>query len=137
LVEQRERSSVASNANRKVVLIVEDLEDVRKMFHEFLSLQGHEVHSEASGENGLEALLSLKPDIAFLDIGLPGMDGYEIAQRARAAGLTTLLVAVSGYGTEADKARAKAAGFHVHLTKPPDLEVLLSLVERGRVRDAD
>jgi CheY-like chemotaxis protein len=68
------------------------------------------------------------PDIALIDIGLPELDGYELARRARAAGVRARLVAITGYGLAEDKSRAVEAGFDAHLTKPAPTEVLLELI---------
>jgi CheY-like chemotaxis protein len=85
-----------------------------------LKLDGHEVHEAADGRAGLEAALRLTPDVALIDVGLPGLDGYEVARQIRAtdAGSSMVLVALTGYGQAEDRRRAVAAGFDVHLVKP-------------------
>jgi signal transduction histidine kinase len=100
------------------VVVVEDNEDVRELFVQSLADTGHSVTCAADGPSGLEALLSYGPDVAFVDVGLPGFDGYEVARRARAAGSRSRLVALSGYGQKEDKQRAAEAGFDEHLVKP-------------------
>jgi CheY-like chemotaxis protein len=76
-------------------------------------------------------LLELKPDIAIIDIGLPRLDGYEVARRARSAGVRARLVALTGYGLPEDRERAARAGFDVHLTKPVASESVLALVSEA------
>lgn len=100
------------------VLIVEDSEDVRETMRLLLEMDGHRVDQAQDGSAGLALLTRNEYDIAFVDIGLPGLDGYELARRARAQGLGLRLVALSGYGQPEDRERALAAGFDRHLTKP-------------------
>ena len=100
------------------VVVVEDNPDNREMLSALLELQGHRVESADDGPDGLERILSVNPDIALVDLGLPGFDGLELAQRARAAGCTSRLVALTGYGQPEDRTRALDAGFDDHLTKP-------------------
>jgi CheY-like chemotaxis protein len=126
---------------RRRVLIVEDNDDARRMLRHLLEQTGHEVHEAADGLAGLDQVLALEPDAAVIDIGLPGLDGYEVARRVRAAGRAdVLLIAVTGYGQSGDRQRSSEAGFDAHLTKPVDpltLESLLAnlpLDPRGRGR---
>lgn len=100
------------------VVIVEDNEDIRELFVQSLADTGHSVTCAVDGPSGLETLLASAPDVAFVDVGLPGFDGYEVARRARAAGLRSRLVAMTGYGQSSDKQRAVDAGFDEHLVKP-------------------
>ena len=102
------------------VLVVEDNADAREVLRMALTLDGHEVHEAADGPGGLEAALRLRPDVVLVDVGLPGLDGYEVAQQIRAneRGSRMLLVALTGYGQAEDRRRALAAGFDVHLVKP-------------------
>jgi CheY-like chemotaxis protein len=95
-----------------------------------LEIMGHEVHEAADGESGIAAALRLQPDFVVVDIGLPRLDGYEVARRLRAAIPHVGLVALSGYGREEDKQRAKDAGFDAHLLKPADPERLQAEMER-------
>jgi len=117
-------------AVKRRVLIVEDNRDAGDMYRMLLELAGHEVLLAADGPSGLEMLKSARPDIALVDIGLPGMDGYELAKRFRAeAGADrVVLVALTGYGSSNDRERSKRAGFDHHLTKPVDADALRSLL---------
>jgi two-component system, sensor histidine kinase len=111
-------SAVSSRPRR--VLLIEDNADITDLIRTQLEMWGHEVSVAHDGPSGLEAALRLRPDIALLDVGLPGMDGYELAARIRRdpAGTEMRLVAMTGYGRPEDRARALAAGFDVHLVKP-------------------
>jgi CheY-like chemotaxis protein len=112
------------------VLLVEDSDDNREMMRELLEMEGFRVDVAIDGAQGIEQALALRPSIAIVDIGLPEMDGYEVARRVRAAlGRGITLVALTGYGQPDDFDRAAAAGFDVHLTKPvniADLEAALA-----------
>ena len=117
------------------VLVVDDQEDVRESLRLLLELKGHEVITAANGEEGLTAFESFQPDIAFVDIGLPGMDGLELARRLRKTGRgkTAVLAALSGYGRDEERADSIKAGFDVHLTKPVtprDLDKAFRLLSR-------
>jgi signal transduction histidine kinase/ActR/RegA family two-component response regulator len=103
------------------VVLVEDADDIREMLQELLEVGGHSVWAAADGPHGVETILQVGPDIAFVDIGLPGFDGYEVARRLRARGATVPLVALSGYGRQEDRQLAKQAGFDAHITKPVDV----------------
>lgn len=118
----------------KKILLVEDNSDSRSMLGDLLRLWGHEVEAVGDGLAGLEEIGRDPPDAALIDIGLPKLDGYRVAERARSLPGTAklLLVALTGYGMPEDRARALAAGFDEHLVKPVDLEQLIDLLERGR-----
>jgi signal transduction histidine kinase/ActR/RegA family two-component response regulator len=109
----------ASVAPRRV-LIVEDNADAREVLQTALVLDGHDVHQAGDGPSGLEAALRLVPDVVLIDVGLPGLDGYEVARQIRARETDTrmLLVALTGYGQADDRRRALEAGFDIHLVKP-------------------
>jgi DNA-binding response OmpR family regulator len=100
------------------------------MLRDALYLAGHEVHTCADGNAGVEAARALRPDIALIDIGLPGASGYAVAERIRAesGGNAMLLIAVTGYGQPEDRARSLAAGFDLHATKPIDMVQLLATI---------
>jgi PAS domain S-box-containing protein len=104
------------------ILIVEDSQDSRDMLRLLLEHAGHEVHEALDGPSGVEAILSIRPDIALVDVGLPGLDGYEVARRVRAhaGGPRVRLVALTGYGLPDDQRRSREAGFDAHLVKPVD-----------------
>lgn len=115
-----ESSVPALRATPRRILVVEDNEDIRELFTASLERLGHTVEEAADGPNGLARLLEQPPEVAFIDIGLPGFDGLELAQRARAAGSATFLVALTGYGQAEDRKRTEAVGFDDHLVKPVD-----------------
>ena len=108
------------------VLVVEDNADGRETLKTILTLYGHEVYEAADGLSGAELAISICPDIALIDIGLPGIDGYEVARRVRASpGARQMkLVAFTGYGQEEDLQRARLAGFDACLVKPLELGAL-------------
>jgi two-component system CheB/CheR fusion protein len=117
--DSRPRNGDAEAAAKYRILVVEDNADSRSMLQMLLRLQGHEVSTAPDGVAGLEALLEQSPDLAFVDIGLPGLDGYQLARSARERGLSgTLLVALTGFGQPADQRRALDAGFDLHVVKP-------------------
>jgi CheY-like chemotaxis protein len=102
------------------VLLVDDNEDVRAMLRVLLERQGHEVHEAPDGPMAVDTALWLRPDLALVDVGLPGFDGLEVARRLRADARTSdaMLVAISGYGQPRDRRRTAEAGFEEHLVKP-------------------
>ena len=104
------------------VLIVEDNADAREGLRLLLTYAGHEVETAEDASGGLEKLKSFQPEIALIDIGLPGVDGYALARMARQAAEAqgTYLVALTGYGQAEDRQKALAAGFDTHMTKPVD-----------------
>jgi PAS domain S-box-containing protein len=114
---------------RRRILVVEDNSDARAMLRDSLEMAGHEVYDRADGAAGLAAALSLKPDAAIIDIGLPGLSGYELARRIRsvADGRMTL-IALTGYGQDEDRQRALQSGFDLHIVKPVEAEKLLEAV---------
>ncbi|HEX4927898.1 MAG TPA: response regulator, partial [Burkholderiales bacterium] len=120
-------------AARKRVLVVEDSDDIRETMRLLLSQWGHEVAIAASGEDGLEHITRERPDVAIIDIGLPGMSGYELAQRIRAMpdASAMRLIALTGYGQPADGERAREAGFDEHLLKPLAPQLLRATVAGG------
>jgi two-component system, sensor histidine kinase len=117
------------------VLLIEDNADIIDFIRIQLEMWGHEVSVARDGPSGLEAALRLRPDIALLDVGLPGMDGYELAARIRRdpAGADMRLVAMTGYGRPEDRARALAAGFDTHLVKPVHPQRLQDLLDSETV----
>jgi PAS domain S-box-containing protein len=108
------------------VLIIEDLPDVAHSLRDVLEIIGHTVEIAYDGRTGIEGIKQMRPEVVLCDLGLPDMDGYQVAQAVRANDdLTAVcLVALSGYARPEDVARAKAAGFALHIAKPPKLEDL-------------
>jgi CheY-like chemotaxis protein len=121
---------------RRRVLLVDDNLDFLEMTQAMLENAGYEVATAMDGRQALAQLVAMQPDVAFVDIGLPVMDGYAVADRARAAGVHSYLVAISGYGQPEDKQRAHAAGFDLHLTKPVAGSVLLTTITDAQRRDS-
>jgi signal transduction histidine kinase len=105
---------------RRKVLVVEDNADVLAALRSRLELDGHTVSTAADGHEGLQRLLALRPEVSIVDIGLPGITGFELARQARAAGYAGRMIALSGYGHERDRANAMVAGFDAYLVKPVD-----------------
>lgn len=123
------------------VLLVEDVSDTRKILRRLLALDGHDVREAADGHAGLAALLSNPPDVALIDVGLPGLSGYEVAAIARknSALDRVRLVALTGYGRPEDRQAVLAAGFDEHLVKPvgpADLAHVLSPRENPPMRES-
>jgi signal transduction histidine kinase len=113
------------------VLVVEDNEDARETLKRMLELAGHHVRVAVDGAAALAAVRSAVPDIALIDIGLPQMDGYEVARRIRAAHeRRPLFVAITGYGLPEDRNRSREAGFDLHLVKPVDTATLAEVLSR-------
>jgi CheY-like chemotaxis protein len=111
------------------VLIFEDLDDAREALRALLELEGHRVDAAASGPHGLEMARNHPPDVALVDIGLPEVDGYEVARQLRALGLgRPYLIALTGYGQPDDLKRARDAGFDAHLLKPVDPDALAKVL---------
>jgi len=118
------------------VLVVEDNDDGRETLKLLLQLWGHQVDVAADGLQGVQKALAKRPEVGLIDIGLPGLDGYQVAERLRAAlGHDIVLVAMTGYGQPHDRQRALDAGFDVHLVKPLAPSVLQNLLT-GRVSTA-
>jgi len=118
------------------VLVIEDNDDAREMLRNVLVLLGHEVHEAHDGASGIEQARRVRPDAALIDIGLPGIDGYEVARRIRSELPGARLAAVTGYGQPEDRERALAAGFDEHLVKPVDPDQLQRVLA-GRVGVSD
>ncbi|HXJ83345.1 MAG TPA: ATP-binding protein [Candidatus Methylomirabilis sp.] len=111
------------------ILIVEDDGNVRKALQRILLLDGHRVQVARDGPEGVELALASGPDIAFIDLGLPRLDGHEVGRRIRAAlGKPVILVALTGYGQEQDRRRSSEAGFDAHLVKPVSYDDLTRLL---------
>jgi len=117
-------------AKPRRVLVVDDNEDAAESMAMLLSVLGHEVRVQRDGPAALAAAAEFLPQAVFCDVGMPGMDGYEVATRLRQdPRLTaTLLVALTGWGSQDDKKRSCAAGFDAHLTKPASLDAIIALM---------
>ena len=116
---------------RMRILVVDDNVDSAESLAVLLRLVGHEARTVFDGRQVLVAAEAYRPELVLLDIGLPGIDGYELARRLRLepwAGQTKL-VALTGYATEEDRRKAEAAGFDHHLVKPVEFETLCRLLE--------
>ena len=118
----------------QTVLVVEDVRTLRYLMTRTLQKEGFRVSSSSSGDEGLARYLADRPEVAILDIGLPGIDGYELARRIRAADLTPrpLLIALSGYAQPEDRRASAAAGFDEHFAKPADLPKLLEVMRAAK-----
>jgi CheY-like chemotaxis protein len=113
----------------KRVLIIEDNADARQSLAQYLRLFNHEVFEAEDGISGLEKLLSIRPDVALIDVGLPRLSGYELVSEAKQTlDSQTLMVAVTGYGQSDDRQRALTAGFDEHLVKPLDLKRVIEVL---------
>jgi PAS domain S-box-containing protein len=125
-------ASVSSSSRR--VLIADDNRDGAESLGMLLESSGHEVHLAHTGPDALAAAETYRPQIAILDIGMPGMDGYQVALNIRRQvwGTPMILIALTGWGQEDDKKRAQRAGFNHHLTKPVDPDALEALFETAR-----
>ncbi len=127
-----ETSGRPSGARRKV-LVVDDNRDSAETVAKLLEIMGHQVRTARDGFEALDATKQFAPEVVLLDIGLPGLDGYELARQLREQPDfgSRVLVALTGYGQEEDRRRSKEAGFDFHLVKPVDPETLLALIDRS------
>jgi CheY-like chemotaxis protein len=116
---------------RRHVLVVEDHADAREAVRCLLEVRGHRVDVAADGPGAVDSALTSRPEVVLVDIGLPGLDGFEVARRIRASdeGKHMRLVALTGYGDVADRQRAMESGFDAHLVKPIDPDYLYQLLE--------
>jgi two-component system, chemotaxis family, CheB/CheR fusion protein len=115
------------------ILVVEDHADTARTLSMLLRLKGHETRSAPDGPSGLAEALSWRPDGVVCDIGLPGLDGWELAARLRAGlGPSAVLIALTGYCTAADVERSREAGFDHHLAKPADPDELIAALGPAR-----
>jgi signal transduction histidine kinase len=128
----------ASNGNASPtglrILLIEDNDDSREMMRHLLHLSGHDVHEASDGVSGVATALEIAPDVAIIDVGLPGLSGFEVAARLRRTpeGRQISLVALTGYGQPEDRARALNAGFDAFLVKPVEPEELQRALTRRR-----
>lgn len=121
-------ASPGSDRPRRI-LIVDDNTDAAEALAMLLVMRGHEVETRIDGTSGLAALTTFRPEIVLLDVGLPDMDGYEVARRAREsdAGRDVTLIGITGYGLPSDRVQSSEAGFDHHLTKPVNADELVRL----------
>jgi two-component system, sensor histidine kinase len=126
---EAERESPPKVAPQRI-LVIEDNRDARETLRMMLELAGHEVFAAAEGGSGLELLRSKRPRIALIDVGLPGIDGYDVARhyRSESTDPDVVLVALTGYGTAEARRRSHEAGFDHHLVKPVNASVLQELL---------
>jgi PAS domain S-box-containing protein len=128
--EYRPARSAADSTVRRRVLVADDNRDGAESLAILLGVAGHEVSVVHDGAAALTALERMRPEVALLDIGMPGLNGYEVAKRVRqmSFGRSILLVAITGWGQDKDKARARQAGFDHHFTKPIEPELITDLL---------
>jgi len=120
------------------ILLIEDNADAREALCALLELDGYEVLAAADGTEGLDLARTKAPEVALVDIGLPGFDGYEVARRMRAlATPPSVLIALTGYSEPEDRQRAKDVGFAAHLVKPVDPDDLSRLLGRLETPDPE
>ena len=131
-----QRAHRTSTSGGMLVLVVEDNRDGRESLRDLLEIWGHRVELAEDGYDGLAKALSVHPDVALVDIGLPGIDGNELARRIRASmnGDCPCLIAMTGYGQPEDRNRALEAGFDTYLVKPVEPDVLSRLLAETRER---
>ena len=125
------RQRAPGDGQPRRIVVVEDNADVRDLLRLKLRRLGHDVHVVGDGLAGVDSIVDNRPDLALVDIGLPGIDGYEVASRVRQSlGHDVVLVAVSGFGQPEDKRKAYDAGFDEHITKPADVTDIENLLSR-------
>jgi CheY-like chemotaxis protein len=128
---QERQCALGTTPTGRRVLVVDDNPDIAESTSVLLSLSGYEVQTVLSGEQALEVALLFRPDTVLLDIGMPGLDGYQVCRKLRhQRGLErTRLIAVTGYGAPQDRQRAEEAGFDHYLLKPFDCDALIALLD--------
>jgi CheY-like chemotaxis protein len=126
-------STVRTTAEFRRLLIVDDNHDAADTLRDLLALEGHEGHVAYDGPTALALARELHPEVVLCDIGLPDMDGYEVARRMRAdrALRSAHLVALTGYASAEDRRRSLAAGFDRHIAKPPDPDELARILAQA------
>ena len=127
IMTSREQVGVSGSARR--ILVVDDNVDAAESFAELLRDMGHDVRTANDGRAALELNRQWPAEVMFLDIGLPGMDGYEVARQVRVENAATRLVALTGYGHEGARSMSMEAGFARHLVKPPNIETIVAVLE--------
>ena len=128
---------MASPQRARRILVIDDNADAADSLAMLLQVRGDDVRIAHDGAEALEAERAFHPDVLLLDIGMPKMSGYEVARRIREVrGMGVLIIAITGWGQEEDRVRAREAGFNYHFAKPVDFEMLLDLIERESPRAA-
>jgi len=133
----REQGNHRSQSTRRRVLVVDDYPSAAESLMKMLELEGHDARMAHDGLTALDQVRNSWPEVVLLDIGLPGMDGYKVAESIRSLPGTAdlILIALSGYAQKEDRRRSAAAGFDYHLSKPVDVDALFRLIStrtRGR-----
>ena len=130
LLHKAEAENMASRKNALRILVADDNTDAAEMLAALLQINGHITEIANDGNSAYRIATQLVPDVAILDIGMPGLNGYEVAQLMKNSPITqaTLLIALTGWGAEHDQLRAKEAGFDFHLTKPTELSTIENLI---------
>jgi len=118
------------------VVVVDDNEDIRETTSDLLREFGHSVEVARNGEEGVALILDTEPDVAIVDVGMPVLDGYGVAQRVRAklGADRVRLVAMTGFGLEKDRRKALEAGFDAHLVKPVEVGALMTVLANEETR---
>jgi CheY-like chemotaxis protein len=131
-------SQISKDGGQRRVLVADDNRDAADSLTMLLQISGHEVYTVHSGSEALEVAARERPEACILDIGMPGLSGYDVARRIRETnwGKEMLLIALTGWGQGQDIARAKAAGFDRHCTKPVDVAELERELQKSRVTRA-
>jgi len=127
-VDPNQPAAPLSESRRRCLAIIEDNEDVLDGMRRLLEVDGHTVWTATDGISGLALLLNIRPDLALVDIGLPGLSGFEVAKRSRASGYAGRMIALSGYGQDSDVTQGLAAGFDAYVLKPIDAQKLRRLL---------
>jgi DNA-binding response OmpR family regulator len=119
------------------ILVVDDNADAADSLGMLLQVRGDEVRVAYDGLEALELAGDFNPEVVLLDIGMPKISGYDVARRLREArGDTVFIIAISGWGQESDRKRARESGFDHHFTKPVDFDALLALIDSESPRQA-
>ena len=129
------RQDSGDSAPKRRLLVVDDNRDAAESMSMLLQMWGHDVAFAYDGPSALETAKQWQPEAVFLDIGLPGMDGYEVAERLRALphAKGAILIAITGYGQDGDRLRSQRAGIDHHLVKPVSPDALRSLIDSLQV----
>jgi DNA-binding response OmpR family regulator len=129
----RERDAIRARPGGGVrVLVVDDNRDAADSLTMLLALRGYEASVCHDGSSALDTALELAPDVIILDLGLPGIDGFEVCRRLREAGLLkTCIIAVTGFGQDEDRRRSREVGFDAHMVKPVDSDELVKRIHES------